>query len=224
MSMAGTAIRADKDDVFHVSERGRWYPEATNYLNCGVALMHKGDTRGARGCFDAAIRIDKNIWPAYLDRAEISLAAGQLDSALQDCNTASRLRPDFYRTFTLRAQIYRRMGRCEDALNDLNRVLSFHSYPEVNAIALNERALLRATCKGGVRSPKLAIADAQEACNLDWHKANYLATLGIAYAVNGDFDSAIKYEQRAIQSGRYTAHELQAAKQRLARYQQHQRS
>jgi len=218
--------RADKNDTFYVQAHGRFYIEAVRYLNQGLKLSQKGDKQGARSCFDAAIRIDKSIWPAYLDRAEILLGNGQFNLALQDCNTASRLRPDFYRTFVLRASIYRRLGQCREALVDVNRIFSFHGYSEIDAMALNQRALLRATCRDAeIHDPKLALADAQQACSKDgWNKAIYMGTLALAYAENGDFANAISYQQRAIDTGRYSDEELRNARQRLSRYQQHQRS
>jgi len=218
------AAYADKNDKFIVNTRGRFYVEALPYLKKGTELLDKGDMQSARQCFDAAIRIDKNLWPAYIDRAEVFAHAGQWELALQDCNTAAHLRPDFYRTFIIRATIYRRIGRCRDGLLDLDRVISFHGNPETDALALSRRALLRATCPDAtVRDPKLALADAKQACNLTaWRKASYIGTLGLACAANGDFDAAIRYEQQAINSGKYTDQELRNAKQRLLHYEHHQ--
>src|SRR6266481_7732084 len=88
----GTAS-ADKNDRFFVRSRGRFYAEALPYLNKGTDLLGKGDMQGARQCFDAAIRIDKTLWPAYLDRAQLFAHAGQWELALQDCDTAAHLRP-----------------------------------------------------------------------------------------------------------------------------------
>jgi tetratricopeptide (TPR) repeat protein len=217
-------VSADKNDKFIVNSRGRFYVEALPYHNKGTELLEKGDMRGARQCFDAAIRIDKNLWPAYLARAEVFAHEGQWKLALEDCNTAAHLRPDFYRTFITRATIYRSMGRCRDGLVDLDKVISFHGNPETDALALSRRALLRATCRDAtVRDPKLALADAKQACNLTaWAKASYIGTLGLACAANGDFDAAIRYEQQAIDSGKYSAEELRDAKQRLSQYEHHQ--
>ncbi len=101
--------------------------------------------------------------------------------------------------------------------------LSFHGNPETDALALSQRALLRATCRDPtVRDPKLALADAKQACNLSaWAKASYIGMLGLACAANGDFDAAIRYEQQAINSGKYTDEELRDAKQRLSHYAHH---
>ncbi len=217
-------VSADKNERFMVNSRGRFYAEALPYLNKGVELREKGDVQRARACFDAAIRIDKTLWPAYLDRAQIFAQAGQWALALQDCNTAAHLRPDFYRTFIIRATVYGGMGRCRDGLADLDRVVSFHADSESNALALSQRARLRAICRDpAVRDPKLAIADAKQACDLTaWTKANYIGTLAIACAANGDFQSAIRYEQQAIKSGKYNDEELREAKRRLSQYEQHQ--
>src|ERR1700719_172791 len=217
LAFAVTAF-ADKGDIFNVNPRGRFYMEAVGYLNQGVKLVNKGDRQGAKQCFDSAIRIDKNIWPAYLDRAQIFAKTGQLDLALQDCNTAAHLRPDFYRTFIVRAGVYQRMGRCRQALTDLDRIVSFHGNLETDALALNRRALLRDTCKDPmVHDPKQALADAKEACRTD-PKAVYEVGLAIAYAANGDLENAITYDKRAINTGRLSDDELREAKDRLSHY------
>jgi hypothetical protein len=52
--------------------------------------------------------------------------------------------------------------------------------------------------------------------------ADYIDTLAFAYAVNGDFESACRYEKRAIDSGRFLPDELKHAEERLAYYRQHQ--
>ena len=221
--IAGTT-NADKGDKFMVRPRGRFYVQALPYLNKGVELLDKGDIQGARQCFDAAIKIDDRLWPAYLDRAEVFAHTGQLELALQDCNTAAHLRPDFYRTFIIRAMVYGRMGRCREGLADLDRIISFHGYEEIDALALSRRALLRLSCRDAtVRDPKLALADAKQACNLSrWAKASYIGTLGLASAANGDFEAAIRYEQQAINTGKYGDEELREAKQRLSRYEHHE--
>ena len=47
-------------------------------------------------------------------------------------------------------------------------------------------------------------------------------TLALAYASAGDFNSAVKYEKQAIDSGRFTPDELKYAQSRLAFYQRQQ--
>jgi hypothetical protein len=65
--------------------------------------------------------------------------------------------------------------------------------------------------------------DATRSCKLDgWHMADYIDTLALACAVNGDFDAAVRYEKQAIQSGRFESDELKRALQRLTAYEKRQ--
>jgi tetratricopeptide (TPR) repeat protein len=157
------------------------------------------------------------VWFA---RGQVYMQLKKYDLALRDINEAGRLKPQFKRTFVIRAEIYRDLGRCGDALADLDRVISLHGNDEVDAMALTTRAWIRASCENSaIHDPKKAVADATAACNLDaWHTADYIDTLAYAYAANGDFNSAINYERKAIDSGKLLPDELKRAQQHLAFY------
>jgi tetratricopeptide (TPR) repeat protein len=215
---------ADRDNAFYVNTWIHFRPEAVPYLTRGAQLLQKDDLKGARQNLDAAIRADPKMWPAYFDRAQVFAQEGKWELALQDCNTAARLQPKFYRTFIVRAKINSALGRCREALADLNRIISFRPDPESEALALNRRAWLRVTCRDStIRDPKRALADAKAACKLPAQpQATYFETLAACCAANGDFESAIRYEQQAISSGRLTNSELQTAEKHLARYQHHE--
>lgn len=217
-------VSADRDNEFLVNTGGRFRPEAVPYLNKGSQLLEKGDLQGAKQNLDAAIRADPKMWPAYLDRAQVFARESKWELALQDCNTASRLQPKFYRTFIVRASVNSALGRCREGLADLNKIISFRPDAETEALTLSHRAWLRATCHDStIRNPKQALADAKQACKLAARKqASYIGTLAVCCAANGDFESAIRYEQQAIDSGKYTTAELRDAEKRLARYKHHE--
>jgi tetratricopeptide (TPR) repeat protein len=215
---AAVTTYADKKAVFEVGVRFKG--NSAIYLNRGSDLLGKGDLKGARANFDAAIRADPNIWPAYLDRAMVSAREDKWRAALEDCDIALRLRPGFFRTSIVRASIYQHLHRDRDSLADLDLVFSLHADDETDAVALSERSKLRATSADrSVRNPKAAVSDALRACRLNyWQKASYIHGLAAAYAASGDFDSAIRYEKQAIDSGKLRPDELQEAKASLARY------
>ena len=216
-------VNADKNSKFYFNVE-RYYGKGTVYFDQGCREWDKGNLQGARQAFDSAAQADPKMWPAWFALAEVELQLGRYDAALQDCNQAGRLKPQFKRTFVVRAQVYQALGRCGDGLADLDRVISLHGNDEVDAFALSSRAWLRATCRDStVRDPKKAVDDATRACKLTgWHMADYIGTLSLAYAANGDFDSAIRYQKLAIDSGKLLPGELKRAQQRLEFYQRHQ--
>ncbi len=68
------------------------------------------------------------------------------------------------------------------------------------APAFNGLAWLRATCLlAEFRDGAKAVEQATKACELtNWKKARYVGTLAAAYAETGDFDSAVKRQEEAI--------------------------
>jgi tetratricopeptide (TPR) repeat protein len=220
--LAISSSQADKKDKLIVNTR--FNRDAAVYVNRGTDLMEKGDIAGARSNYEAAIRSDPSIWPAYLNLAGILAREGQWEAALKNCNLAMRLRPGFFRTSILRANVNLHLGRDRDSLADLDHVLSLHADDGTDAVALSQRAWLRVvSADPAVYNPKAGLADAHEACRLNyWKKASYIEALATACAANGDYDSALRYEKQAIDSGRLSEEELKEASSRLARYGRHQ--
>jgi tetratricopeptide (TPR) repeat protein len=218
LGVAVSTVRADKKDKFMVNTR--FNSDAIVYLNRGTERLDQGDTQGAQRNFEAAIRADPNMWPAYVNRAGIFARENKWGLALADCNAAMRLRPGFFRIAILRAHVNRHLGKDRESLTDLNTVISLHADDETDAFALSQRAWLRVLSPdAAVYNPSHALADARLACRLNyWKKANYIDTLAAACAATGDFDAAVRYEQQAIKSGKFTSEELEGAQDRLDRY------
>ena len=223
LAAAAPFAQADKNNKFYVSTE-RYYGNAGAYFEGATRQIDKGNYAGALPLLDAAIKADSKIWPAYVARAQIFAQLGKYQQALNDCNQAARLKPQFTRTFITRAHIYRALGRCAEGVADLDRVIAIHSTPESVALALSSRAWLRANCQNtSVHDGKKALADATEACKIDgWHMADYIDTLALAFAANGDYGSAIRYEKQAIATGRFEPNELKNAESRLAFYEKHE--
>lgn len=220
-------VSADQDEKFFISTHFKG--DAVAYLNRGSERLEKGDFHGAQKNFDASLRTDPKFWPAYLLRAQLFAQQKQWRPALEDCDALLRLPVEGYdkdffaarhRVRFLGASILRRLGYYRESLQILDDTIVSYSDDETKAAALSERARLRATCPDpAFRNPKAALADAQRACRLDyWKKAIYIDALAAAYAANGDFEAAMRYEEQAIKSGKFSDEELQDAKTRLNRY------
>lgn len=99
-----------------------------------------------------------------------------------------------------------------------------HADDEPDALAYSQRAWLRVLSPdASVYDSKAGRADAERACRLNyWKRASYIDALAGACAANADFEVAVRYEEQAIKSGKFSDEELQDAKARLDRYSHHQ--
>ena len=142
--------------------------------------------------------------------------------AVQDFNSALKISPGFFLAAIRRGEANARLGRYELSLADYDKVLSLHPMIGSRGRAKTARAWLRATCPNAAfRNGQQAVVDAKAACNLcSWGDWDYIDTLAAAYAETGDFDSAIKFEQKAISKAKKDD-DTKGAQQRLALYQQH---
>lgn len=180
---------------------------ALQYDNYGNDLLNKGKPVEARKYFDAAIRIEPSRWTAYYNRATAFRLEKNWKAAINDLNETIRLQPAFFQASWDRALTYEAMGDYTTAIKDLN-ALSKVTYqvgnPYEMALTLNQRAWIRATCSNAsFRDGKAAVEDAKKACDLvKWKRAQYVDTLAGACAEAGDFDSAVRYEQQAIDLNR----------------------
>jgi tetratricopeptide (TPR) repeat protein len=180
---------------------------ALQYDNFGNELLNKGQYAQSRKYFDAAIRIEPSRWTAYYNRAISFRMEKNYTAAIKDLNETIRLKPAFFEASWVRALTYEAMGDYTAAIKDLS-VLAKVTYQVANpyemALMLNQRAWIRAACpNGSLRDGKAAVEDAKKACDLvKWKRAQYIDTLAAAYAELGDFDSAVRYEQQAIDLNR----------------------
>jgi tetratricopeptide (TPR) repeat protein len=168
----------------------------SHYLR-GIALYGAGQPAKAIPDFDFAISANPDDAEAHLCRAAAYDEVGKPAQALADLNAAIRLAPDSAEAFGIRGKFHEDHGNYQAALGDFEQEAKLA--PE-DPVALNDLAWILSTApEKEARDPARALKLAQRAGELDggqdWES---LDTLAAAYAANGKFKSAVRYQSSAL--------------------------
>jgi tetratricopeptide (TPR) repeat protein len=213
-----------EDAPYFEYEFGRAHHNSVALADKAQAEIRRGDVEVARRDVETIMRTDPDFWIARYLRIEILAREHQWDAVIADCEVGLKESPTFLEFAIYRALANAAKGRCAAALSELDHVIGLHpGRATALSLALGQRAWLRVTCLDGtIHNAQLAVRDAKQACNLmHWKYAGDLDTLACAYAGEGEFDTAVQTEQRAMKAAGAAEMEntLQA---HLALFQKHQ--
>lgn len=152
-----------------------------------------GDLDGALASLDRAIESDGENLELLLQRAAWHQENGQAELALADCQRAAELQPDDARVLFQRSQLYQELERHDEAIADMEHLTQVGGFtPSAN---LNALAYARAV---GQRQLDKALAEVEEALEMEGENAAYLDTRGFIHWQLGHFDAALRDMDKAV--------------------------
>lgn len=215
------ALRGDHAEAIEdYGEAVRLEPKsALAYFARGVSWQALGELDKAIADYDKAIEFDPALAVAFNNRANVRLKREEYDEALKDYTEAFRNDPRHFGAVYNRGRIWHQKREYEKALKDYDESLRIR--PDFD-YALAQKARLLAGCPDAkFRNGKLAIELATRACELTkWKTGDCLDALAAAYAEEGDFGKAVKYQKEALEDKRYAKEQGDAGREALRLYEQ----
>jgi hypothetical protein len=198
-----TVVR--KEDLVLQVDAVAFYTDAIQRDPADVALYafrgwaHKQQKNLERALedYDKAIELAPGQCAWRNNRALIWEEKKEYHKAIVDYNVAINLFPHYGLAYRNRGNCRLKQKDYESALADFQK--SVELGPEV-PLAQSTLARLLATCPDDrIRNGKQAIEAATKACEMsDWKLGAMLDALAAAHAEAGQFDQAVKYEERAF--------------------------
>jgi len=193
----------------------------TAIYNLALAYRLKGQFDKSLLYWNKYIELNSTNDMAYKYRATVHNVLGNYEDAIEDFNKGIALNPNDAYSFANRGFSYNQEKNYRQALSDFNQALQIDPN---NEDALNNLAWLRATCPtSSLRDSKEAVSLATKACETTkWRRWTCVDTFGTAYAADGDFDNAIKFEKMAAGMDGVAKNDLNELNNRLLLFQNHQ--
>jgi tetratricopeptide (TPR) repeat protein len=184
--------------IDYFSEKLRQKPTGELYNKRGLVYHELKDYDHAIADFDEAIKRESRYAVGHNNRGLSLQFKGEYARAIADYDRAVELDPKLAMAFGNRGLCHQNEGHYDKALADYDRALQLD--PKAALVHAN-RAILLATCPDPeIRDPKQAVDSASRACELTaWKDAGLLHVLAGSHAAAGGFDSAAKWEAKALE-------------------------
>ena len=125
------------------------------------------------------------------------LANQQPSKAIDAYNDVLEQHPDNFKVLQLRGDAYLNVGKHAEAIADFNRALNLK--PDDTTLLNNLAWVLATSPEDDLRDGKRAVELASKACAMTEYKTPHiLSTLAAAFAEDGNFETAIKWSQQAV--------------------------
>jgi tetratricopeptide (TPR) repeat protein len=189
------------------------------YAGRALAYVALGALDHAIADLSEAVQLDPCYALAYLRRGDLYAQQEEHAKAIADYTDVIELGAANASVYHGRGQCYAAVKQNVKAIADFTQAMRLD--PE-DPDPVGSLAWLRATCRDTkLRNGKQALKWAQRACELSgWQDARYLECLAAAHAELGNFDEAIQWQNRALETYDVPETDLTPARARLRLYEQ----
>jgi serine/threonine-protein kinase len=186
------------------------------HLGRAICRLALDDFEGAIGDCDKASSLMPNVVQCHELRGSALMRLGQFDAALANFDEAVRLAPSSASPLNHRASVHYLKQDYAAAVRDHMEALKRDPR---SAGTFNQLAWIWATCPDpDIRNGERAKECATRACELtEWTEPGFLDTLAAAYAECGEFDDAVRWQEKAAESAEAPARAAEY-QTRLERY------
>ena len=188
------------DAIVNYREAIRAKPTLVDAHNgLGIALYESGDPEAGIASFDEGLKLDNTSVKVLTNRGLALHDLGRLQEAIKTEQKLCDILPPESRSYLTLARWHNEAGECSEA-----KVLSQKAAQNLGPTDSAGRNLIAwflatAECED-VRDGRLALKLATESCELSHYETSTsLDSLAAAYAELGDFASAVKWSEKAVQ-------------------------
>ncbi len=168
------------------------------HFNLGNVLYTQGKYEAAAVQYSEALRLHPGYVKAHYNLGVVLSRLGKYEAAAAHCTEAIRLDPSFVKAHETLGFVLSRQGKFEAAMAHYAEAIRLEPG---DPSAYNASAMLMAACpEAKFRDGKQAVPLATRACELtQWKNPVILDTLAAAQAEAGDFNTAVRSQERAVE-------------------------